>query len=123
MLLLDEKGVVNRDEHIKTYYNSQTVFQRLVVKAKGKKALKKAVSLQYEPHTHEAPIVTAKGQGIVAEKIIEVAKKHNIPIKDDPDLVEILSQLELEEQIPPPVYQVVAEILSFIYHLNKKYQE
>ena len=93
------------------------------MKEKGKKTLKKAVSLQYEPHKHEAPMVTAKGQGLVAEKIIEIAKKHNIPIKDDPDLVEILSQLELEEQIPPTVYQVVAEILSFIYHLNKKYQE
>ena len=93
------------------------------MKTKVKKALKKAISLHYEPHTHEAPIVTAKGQGIIAEKIIEIAKKYNIPIKDDPDLVEILSQLELEEQVPPAVYQVVAEIFSFIYHLNKKYQE
>ncbi|MBW2184765.1 MAG: EscU/YscU/HrcU family type III secretion system export apparatus switch protein [Deltaproteobacteria bacterium] len=46
------------------------------VKEKGKKTLKKAVSLKYEPPKHEAPIVTAKGQGIIAEKIIEIAKKH-----------------------------------------------
>ena len=95
----------------------------MYVKKKGKKTLKKAVSLKYEPPKHEAPIVTAKGQGIIAEKIIEIAKKHHIPIKDDPDLVELLSQLELDEQIPPTVYQVVAEIFSFVYHLNKKYRE
>ena len=95
----------------------------MCVKKKGKKTLKKAVSLKYEPPKHEAPIVTAKGQGIIAEKIIEIAKKHHIPIKDDPDLVELLSQLELDEQIPPIVYQVVAEIFSFVYQLNKKYRE
>jgi flagellar biosynthesis protein len=93
------------------------------VKEKGKKTLKKAVSLKYETSKHDAPIVTAKGQGVIAEKIIEIAREHNIPIKDDPDLVELLSQLELDEQIPPAVYQVVAEIFSFVYHLNKKYRE
>jgi len=93
------------------------------MKGKEKKLFKKAVALKYEPPRHEAPIVTAKGQGLVAEKIIEVAKKKHIPIKDDPDLVQILSQLELGDQIPSSVYQVVAEIFAFIYHLNNKYQE
>jgi len=93
------------------------------VKRKEVKILKKAVSLKYEQPKHQAPIVTAKGQGIIAEKIISIAKKHQIPIKDDPDLVEILSQLELNEQIPTTVYQVVAEIFAFIYHLNKSYQQ
>ncbi|MCK5420936.1 MAG: EscU/YscU/HrcU family type III secretion system export apparatus switch protein, partial [Deltaproteobacteria bacterium] len=60
------------------------------MKGKERKLLKKAVALKYEPHRQEAPIVTAKGQGLVAEKIIEVAKKKHIPIKDDPDLVQIL---------------------------------
>lgn len=94
-----------------------------MVKKKEKKLLKKAVSLKYEPPKHEAPIVTAKGKGFIAEKIIAIAKKHHIPIKDDPDLVEILSQLDLDEQIPSNVYQIVAELFAFIYHLNKKYQE
>jgi flagellar biosynthesis protein len=90
---------------------------------KKEKTLRKAVSLKYEPPLHEAPFVTAKGQGIIAEKIIALAKEHHIPIKDDPDLVEVLYQLELEAQIPPAVYQVVAEIFAFIYLLNKKYQQ
>jgi len=59
----------------------------------------------------------------VGEKLIEIAKKENIPIKDDPDLVQVLSQMDLDEQIPPAVYQVVAEIFSFIYHLNTKHQK
>ena len=86
-----------------------------------KKPIKRAVALQYQPSKHAAPVVTAKGQGFVAEKIIALAKKENIPIKDDPDLVQVLSQVDLDEQIPPAVYQVVAEIFSFIYHLNKRY--
>jgi flagellar biosynthesis protein len=92
------------------------------MKKSEKKPLKKAVALKYEPPRHETPIVTAKGQGLVADKIIEIAKKKNIPIKDDPDLVQILSQLDLGEQIPSAVYQVVAEIFAFIYHLNRSYQ-
>ena len=93
------------------------------MKEKEKKSLKKAVSLQYEPAGQEAPVITAKGQGIIAEKIIEIARKNHIPIKDDPDLIEILSQLEVDEQIPPAVYQVVAEVFAFIYHLNTQYRE
>ena len=93
------------------------------MKEKVRRSLKKAIALKYEPPKHEAPIVTAKGQGIVAERIIAIAKKQRIPIKDDPDLIQILSQLELGEQIPHPVYQVVAEIFAFIYHLNKSYQK
>jgi flagellar biosynthesis protein len=91
--------------------------------AQKKKPVKKAVALQYQPSKHAAPVVTAKGQGFVAEKIIALAKKENIPIKDDPDLVQVLSQMDLDEQIPPAVYQVVAEIFSFIYHLNTKHQK
>ena len=93
------------------------------MKEKEKKSLKKAVSLQYDSARQEAPVITAKGQGIIAEKIIEIAKKNHLPIKDDPDLIEILSQLELDEQIPPAVYQVVAEVFAFIYHLNTRYRE
>ena len=88
-----------------------------------RKEIKKAVALQYQPSEKNAPIVTAKGQGFIAEKIITMAKKRNIPIKDDPDLVQILSQIDLGEEIPASVYKVVAEIFAFIYHLNTRYQE
>ncbi|MCU0581757.1 MAG: EscU/YscU/HrcU family type III secretion system export apparatus switch protein [Syntrophales bacterium] len=74
--------------------------------------------MQYDPEKDAAPRVTAKGKGYVADKIIELAKKHGIPVKNDPGLVEILSRLDIDEQIPVEVYRAVAEILAFVYSLN-----
>ena len=84
-----------------------------------KKTYKKAVALQYDKKKEDAPKVTAKGQGRVAEKIIELAKKNNIPIKDDPDLIEVLSSLEINEEIPSEIYVAVAELLAFVYSMNE----
>ena len=99
------------------------VFNGVNVGKKKIKEIKKAVALQYQPSEQDAPVVTAKGQGFIAEKIIALAKKRHIPVKDDPDLVQILSQVDLGEEIPSEVYTVVAEIFAFIYHLNTRYQE
>jgi len=77
-----------------------------------------AAAIQYDPLKDAAPRVTAKGRGYVADKIIELAKKHDIPIKSDPALVEILNRLDIDEQIPVNVYRAVAEILVFVYSLN-----
>ncbi len=77
-----------------------------------------AAAIQYDPEKDAAPRVTAKGKGYVADKIIELAKKHGIPVKNDPGLVEILSRLDIDEQIPVEVYRAVAEILAFVYSLN-----
>lgn len=79
---------------------------------------KKAIALKYKPGDDHAPRVTAKGTGRLAERIIEMARKHGIPVKDDPDLVEVLSRLDLHEEIPPELYVVVAELLAFVYRLN-----
>ena len=81
---------------------------------------KKAVALKYRPADGHAPRVTARGTGKVAERIIELAREHGIPVKDDPDLVEVLSRLDLNEAIPPELYVVVAELLAFVYRLNGK---
>ena len=81
---------------------------------------KKAVALKYKPGEDKAPKVTAKGIGLLAEKIIDMARKHGIPVKDDPDLVEVLSRLDFDEEIPPELYVVVAELLAFVYGLNQK---
>ena len=86
-----------------------------------KKNLRQAVALKYLPKADRAPKVTAKGSGLVAERIVELAKQHGIPIQEDPALVQILAQLDFYQEIPPSVYGVVAEILAFIYKMNKKY--
>ena len=85
-----------------------------------KEKRKQAVALRYRPDKDTAPRVAAKGSGLVAEKIIELARKHGIPVKDDPDLLEVLSKLEIEEEVPPVVYVAVAELLAFVYSLNRK---
>lgn len=82
-------------------------------------AFKKAVALRYEPSQSEAPVVIAKGRGLLAERIMEKAKEHGIPVQEDPALVEVLSKLDLDQQIPPELYSLVAEILSFIYRSDK----
>jgi flagellar biosynthesis protein len=86
-----------------------------------KKNVKKAVALHYNPPKDRAPKVTAKGSGLIAEKIIALAKSHGVPIQEDPALVQILSQLDFYQEIPPSIYLVVAELLAFIYSLNNKY--
>ena len=78
-----------------------------------------AVSLKYRPESDSAPRITAKGRGKIAEKIIKIAKEHNIYIHEDPDMIEVLSQLDINDEIPPDLYFVVAELLAFVYSLNK----
>jgi len=91
-------------------------------KRKNKK-LKSAVALKYQTETDAAPKVTAKGEGLVAERIIQLARENEVPIKEDPDLVQILSQVDINKEVPPSVYKVVAELLAFVYKLNSKYQK
>ena len=84
------------------------------------KKIKKAVALKYDQTKDSAPRVSAKGSGLLAEKIIELARKEGIPISEDPDLVGALIQLDFQEEIPPELYRAVAEILSFAYMLNRR---
>lgn len=83
---------------------------------------KKAAALRYKPEKDAAPKVVAKGSGKIAERILQVAKEHNVPIKDDPQLVEVLSTLDLYQEIPAELYRAVAEILAFVYRMTKKTQ-
>jgi flagellar biosynthesis protein len=90
---------------------------------KKNRKLKSAVALKYQVETDSVPKVAAKGEGLVAERIIELARENQVPIKEDPDLVQILSQVDINKEIPPSVYKVVAELLAFVYKLNNKYQK
>lgn len=80
----------------------------------------KAVALAYQPGLDRAPKVTAKGRGKVAQKIIELAKQNHLAIHEDPDLVEALSLMDLNEEIPQSLYIIVAELLAFLYSVNGK---
>ncbi len=79
-----------------------------------------AAAIQYDAKKDRAPKITAKGRGLIAEKIIALAKQHDIPIKEDPHLVQILYRLDLDEEIPTELYRAVAEVLAFVYSLNEQ---
>ena len=81
---------------------------------------KKAVALGYNRSKDNAPRVLASGAGEIANRIIDLAKEHDIPIKEDSDLIEILSKVEVDQEIPPNLYKAVAEIFSFLYKITKK---
>jgi flagellar biosynthesis protein len=81
---------------------------------------KKAAALGYDSTKDKAPRLLAKGAGFIADKIIETAKSHDIHIKEDSDLVEVLATLDLHEEIPAEMYKVVAHLLAEIYKINAK---
>ena len=81
---------------------------------------KKAVALGYNRSQDNAPKVLASGAGEIANKIISLATEHDIPITEDPDLIEILSKVEVDQEIPPNLYKAVAEIFSFLYKITNK---
>ncbi|MFV0518672.1 MAG: EscU/YscU/HrcU family type III secretion system export apparatus switch protein [Lachnospirales bacterium] len=79
---------------------------------------KKAVALKYDPGS-VAPEVVAKGSGHIAEKILEKALENETPVYEDKALVEELTKIDIGENIPPELYEVVAKILLFIGDLDK----
>jgi flagellar biosynthesis protein len=83
----------------------------------------KAIALKYDIQKDSAPSVIAKGKGKTATNIIKLANEHDIPIKKDEDLVELLSQIDIDKEIPGSMYKAVAEIFSFIYDLSNKNKE
>jgi len=81
---------------------------------------KLAVALEYEVGTREAPRVTAKGYGAIAEQIIAVAEEHGIVIESNAHLAEALSGVELDESIPLELYEAVAEVIAFVLRTSGK---
>lgn len=85
-----------------------------------KKQRKQAVALAYDEAEHLAPKVVAKGSGEVAKEIIKLAKENDIPIQEDATLVQLLSELEINQTIPEELYEVVAEVFAFIYKIERQ---
>lgn len=82
--------------------------------------IKKAVALKYDEKKDRAPMVKASGKGNIAKNIIKIAKENNIPIKEDENLVEMLSKVEIDREIPDNLYKAVAEVFAFIYKITNK---
>jgi flagellar biosynthesis protein len=80
--------------------------------------MKKAVALRFDKTQENAPRVIASGKGESAENIIKIAKIHDLPIQKNEDLVELLSKVELNREVPDNLYKAVAEVFAFIYKMS-----
>lgn len=84
---------------------------------------KKAVALSYEQDRKLPPRVSATGKGLVADNIIKIANENHVPIMEDKTLVELLSELDINEKVPEELYQAVAEVFAFIYRTDQKVEQ
>ena len=87
------------------------------------KKREQAVAVKYDNRTMRAPEVVAKGEGFIARKIVERAIEADVPIVEDAALVSALISLELGEEIPAELYEVVARVLAWVYKLDKEAQQ
>jgi flagellar biosynthesis protein len=81
----------------------------------------KAVAVKYDAGNDPAPRITASGKGVIAQQILNIAFANGVKVREDSDLVEILSAIELDELIPLEAFTAVAEILNYVYHYKKIY--
>lgn len=80
--------------------------------------LKEAAALRYEPGKDNAPYIVASGRGLIAERILQLAKENNIPVFEDEQAADLLCRAEIGGQIPEALYQVIAEIYAFILRMD-----
>jgi flagellar biosynthesis protein len=81
---------------------------------------KQAIALTYQKSNNSAPKVVAKGTGFMAEKIMSTAKQNSVPVYQNKTLASMLMAVELDREIPPELFQAVAEVLAYIYYIDKK---
>jgi len=79
-----------------------------------------AVALKYDINTGGVPKIVAKGHGLIAEKIIELAEQNEVHIHENPELLEVLIRLEVGDEIPEALYRAIAEVIAFTYGLKTK---
>ena len=82
-----------------------------------------AVALRYqteEPFRDVVPRLVAKGQGLLADRMLELARQHGVPVQQDPDLLMALEPLDLDSLIPPELFQAVAIVLASLYRVNRQ---
>ncbi|PHR29407.1 MAG: flagellar biosynthesis protein FlhB [Desulfotalea sp.] len=89
----------------------------------SRKKQKKAVAIIYDDTPSTAPKIIASGKGTIAENIIATAREAGIHIQQDDNLVELLSKVDVGEEIPVDLYQTVAEVLAFVYKVNNRFKD
>lgn len=79
----------------------------------------RAIAVKYDAKKGKAPRIVATGRGAVAEQILKLAEDNKIPLYEDSTLTDLLSKLDLDMEIPAELYTMVAEVLAFVYQLDK----
>jgi flagellar biosynthesis protein len=79
---------------------------------------KEAVAIRYDREKENAPRVIAKGKGFVAEQLLSIARRHAVPVYQNQTVTQLLMAVELDREIPPELYQAVANVLAYIYRLD-----
>ena len=87
------------------------------------KNVTRAAAISYDPLRHDVPVLAAFGQGLLAEKIVEVAHESGIPILPDPSLSSMLSKISIGDEISPELYEAVAKVLLFVSEIDRNYRE
>lgn len=80
---------------------------------------KTAIAVGYDVDKNKAPLILAAGKGPIADEILKLAQENKIPLYEDPELASLLVKIELDTEIPPELYTLVAEVLFFVYQLDK----
>ena len=81
---------------------------------------RQAVALRYRKGSDTAPRVTASGKGRIADAILKKAQESGVTLMEDPDLVSLLGKVPVGETVPAPLYKAVAEVLAYVYRVNKQ---
>ena len=82
-----------------------------------------AAAIKYDPAENDVPILSAFGEGHMAQKIIEVAQESGVPIMPEPGLTNMLSRLSVGDEIAPEMYDAVAKVLAFVSEVDRTYGE
>ena len=87
--------------------------------AEEDKNKKTAIAIRYEMDKDSAPLVVASGKGVVADEILRIAQENKIPLHENPVLAQMLGKLQIDMPVPPELYVLVAEVLFFVYQLDR----
>ena len=90
---------------------------------KKKKQQTQAAALKYDPSTDAAPIITALGKGVAAEKIIESAEEHDVPIVQNEGISDVLAHLSVGDAIPRQLYEAVAQVLIYVSQQDAAFRD
>jgi len=87
----------------------------------GEKKVTRAAAISYDPAENDVPILSAFGEGYLAQKIVEIAKESGVPVLPDPGLSSMLSKLSVGDEISPELYEAVAKVLVFVGEMDRNY--